>query len=200
MKTKVACYLRVSTSEQKTDSQKPSIKNWLDNQHIKSDRVKWYEDKASGSSTAARVQLQDMLHDIEHGKIDTVVCYRLDRLSRSCRQGLGLLADLAEKGIRVVSTSQGIEFNGSMGKFLSALFLAIAELERETIVSRIQDGLAAAKERGQVLGRPRNDKKLAKIDKLYNSGKSVVELSKQFKCSRQNIYLALKRGEKVSSK
>ena len=81
-----------------------------------------------------------MLRAVERGSIDTVVVYRLDRLSRSTRGGLETLSKLADQQIRVVSVSQNIDFNGAMGKFLATLFLAIVEFERDTIVERIKDG------------------------------------------------------------
>ena len=80
-----------------------------------------------------------------------------------------------------------------MGKFLSTLFLSLAELERETIVSRIRDGLAAAKAKGKTLGRPRNDAKIRQIQAMRAKSMTVAEIADRLKCSRQNVYLALSR-------
>lgn len=155
--------------------------------------LKWYEDKLSGAK-AERPALNKMLRAVERGSLDTVVVYRLDRLSRSTRGGLETLSQLADKQIRVVSVSQNIDFNGSMGRFLATLFLAIAEFERETIVERIKDGLAAARANGKQFGRPKNEKRLTEIRSMKAEGWSVVEIADEVGCSRQNVYKTLNPG------
>lgn len=192
--TKIAAYVRVSTSDkQTTKSQRHCIPEWATANRIQPNQIRWFEDKLSGVK-AERPALNKMLRAVERGAIDTVVVVRLDRLSRSTRGGLETLSKLADHQIRVVSISQNIDFNGAMGKFLSTLLLAIAEFERETIVERIRDGLAAAKANGQVLGRPVNDKRHAQIAKLKSEGYSVIDIADELECSRQNIYRALKKA------
>ena len=116
---KLAAYLRVSTRDkQTTKSQRHSIREWARSQRIPLDSLKWYEDKVSGTK-AERPALGRMLRAIQRGAIDTVVVYRLDRLSRSTRGGLETLSQLADQQIRVVSVTQNIDFNGSMGTFLA---------------------------------------------------------------------------------
>jgi len=186
--TKIGVYVRVSTRDkQTTKSQKHAIREWATANRIQPDQLKWYEDKLSGSK-AERPALNKMLRAVQKGSIDTVVVYRLDRLSRSTRGGLETLSQLADQQIRVVSISQNIDFNGAMGKFLATLFLAIAEFERETIVERIKDGLAAARADGKQLGRPRNDSRHEQVRKLKADGMSVIEIAEELGCSRQNIY------------
>lgn len=186
--TKIGVYVRVSTRDkQTTKSQRHSIREWARSQRIQPDSLKWYEDKLSGAK-AERPALNRMLRAVERGSIDTVVVYRLDRLSRSTRGGLETLSKLADQQIRVVSVSQNIDFNGSMGRFLATLFLAIAEFERETIVERIKDGLAAARANGKRLGRPRNEKRLTEIRSMKAEGWSVVDIADEVGCTRQNVY------------
>ena len=186
--TKIGCYCRVSTRDkQTTKSQRHSIREWATTNRIPLDQIKWYEDKLSGAK-AERPALNKMLRAVERGTLDTVVCYRLDRLSRSTRSGLETLAALAERQIRVVSVTQNIDFNGSMGRFLATLFLAIAEFERETIVEQIKDGLAAARANGKQLGRPRNHKRREQVRKLKADGWSIQDIADDIGCSRQNVY------------
>lgn len=194
--TKIAAYVRVSTSDkQTTKSQRHCIREWATAQRIPLDQVRWYEDKISGAKSE-RPALNKMMRAVERGSIDTVVVVRLDRLSRSTRGGLETLSQLADQQIRVVSISQNIDFNGSMGRFLATLFLAIAEFERETIVERIRDGLAAARASGKILGRPVNNKRHAQIRKMKSEGYSVIDIADELGCSRQNIYKAL-AGERT---
>lgn len=186
--TKVGCYVRVSTRDkQTTKSQRHSIREWATANRVPLDQLKWYEDKLSGAK-ADRPALAKMLRAVDRGSLDTVVCYRLDRLSRSTRGGLETLSTLAERQIRVVSVNQNIDFNGSMGRFLATLFLAIAEFERETIVERIKDGLAAAKANGVQLGRPRNHERREQVQRLKGQGWSVQDIAEEIGCTRQNVY------------
>lgn len=194
---KIACYLRVSTRDkQTTKSQRHSIREWARAQRIQPDSLKWFEDTLSGAK-ADRPALSRMMRAVERGSIDTVVVYRLDRLSRSTRGGLEILSTIPDQQIRVVSVSQNIDFNGAMGKFLATLFLAISEFERETIVERIRDGLAAARANGKVLGRPCNLKRLSKIRTMKAEGSSVQDIADELGCSRQNIYRSLNAGSQL---
>jgi DNA invertase Pin-like site-specific DNA recombinase len=187
-KPKIGCYVRVSTKDkQTTRSQRHALREWATAQRIPLDRIRWYEDKLSGAK-AERPALAKMLRAVAKGSLDTVVVYRLDRLSRSTTGGLQTLATLADQQIRIVSVSQNIDFNGAMGRFLATLFLAIAEFERESIVERIKDGLAAARAEGKQLGRPRNDKRREQARKMRADGMSVVDIADELDCSRQNVY------------
>ncbi len=189
---KLGCYLRVSTRDkQTTKSQRHSIRQWATTNRIPLDQIRWYEDKLSGKASTDRPALNKMLRAVERGSIDTVVVYRLSRLSRSTRSGLETLAMLAEHQIRVVSVTENIDFNGSMGRFLATLFLAISQFERETIVQNILDGLRACKARGQVLGRPVNHQRRERVQRLKADGRSVQDIADELGCSRQNVYRCL---------
>ncbi len=194
MTKSIACYLRVSTDNQKHDSQRQVLRMWLKGQRLKTDSVRWYCDKISGT-TSDRPQLSKLLRAVEKGDVTTVAMTRLDRLSRRTRQGLETLATLADHQCRVVATEQNIDFAGPMGQFCSALFLALSEFERETTVARINEGLAAWRESnpGKSLGRPRNQKKLDQIQCLRGKGMPVTQIATKLGCSKQNIYNALKK-------
>lgn len=195
MKPKTAIYQRVSTADQKTDSQRTVLKDYIKTHGIKPDQVVTYQDKISGTTTN-RPSLQRLLRDIDKGKIHTLIVTRLDRLSRNLRDGLDILRRLSDKGIRIVAVQQGLDFNGAMGKFLSALFLALSEYERDLTVARIKEGLAARKEKGLRLGRPRNEKRLSEIRKMYNDGIGGTEIARRLGCSRANIYSCLAKTAK----
>jgi DNA invertase Pin-like site-specific DNA recombinase len=194
MKPKTAVYMRVSTNRQETDSQRSVLREYIRTHNLKPAEVVTYQDKLTGTNTK-RPQLQKLLRDIDKGKIHTLIITRLDRLSRNLRDGLDILRKLTDKGIRIVACQQGLDFNGAMGKFLSALFLALSEYERDLTVARIREGLQARREKGLRLGRPRDDKKLAQVAKLHASGKGVSEIAQELNCSRQNVYSLLSRAK-----
>ena len=102
-----AVYIRVSSTSQNEASQKREVKRWLKGQGMDSDAV-WFVDKASGKDTD-RPAFQELQQAIWNGDVETVVVWKLDRLSRSLRDGINILHDWCEKGLRVVSVTQQID-------------------------------------------------------------------------------------------
>jgi DNA invertase Pin-like site-specific DNA recombinase len=127
----VACYVRVSSRRQKDDSQRAEIEKWLHANAIDPKLVEWYADKDTGT-TLQRPAFDRLQADIFHGKVKTVVLWKLDRLSRRLRDGVTILADWAERGLRVVVVTQALDFNGAIGRTLAALLLGLAEIEWKT--------------------------------------------------------------------
>ena len=84
--------------------------------------------------------------------------YRLDRISRNATEAIQTLLSLDQAGVAFISITQAVLNLGHDNPFrrtMLAAFSEIAEIERETIVSRVRSGLKAAKDRGVVLGRPK---------------------------------------------
>ena len=103
----IACYCRVSSRRQKNDSQKAEITRWLRAHGISPSKVTWFEDKETGK-TVRRDAFDQMEKAIFDGTIQTVVVWKLDRISRRLKDGINLLADWCERGVRVVSITQQI--------------------------------------------------------------------------------------------
>jgi len=186
--SKIGCYVRVSTTDkQTTRSQRVAIRGWAQSAHVQPDAIRWYEDKMSGA-TADRPALGQLLRAVERGSVDTVVVYSLSRLARNTRDGLTILADLGQRGVRVVSVSENIDFNNSVGRLIASILLSVGTFEREITRERILAGLRATDKR---IGRPRNEKKLTRIRALQQQGLGVAVIAGQLKCSKQNIYKAL---------
>jgi DNA invertase Pin-like site-specific DNA recombinase len=143
----IGIYVRVSGTDQNVAGQKREIQRWLDGNGI--ENPVWYIDKSSGDNLD-RPAFQKLQADIFYGRIKTVVVWKLDRLSRSLRDGINVLADWCDKGLRVVSVTQQIDFNGAVGKMLAAVLLGVAQMEQETRRERQAAGISAAKERGGV--------------------------------------------------
>jgi DNA invertase Pin-like site-specific DNA recombinase len=150
----VAAYVRVSTASQNEAGQKQEILRWLVGNGINPNIVIWYIDKESGE-TLKRPEFESMQRDIFNGAIKTVVVYKLDRLSRSLKDGVDTLCSWCQGGIRVVSTSQQIDFTGAMGQLVAAVLFAVAQFETETRRERQAAGIAVAKEKGAYRGRIR---------------------------------------------
>jgi DNA invertase Pin-like site-specific DNA recombinase len=199
--SRIGCYVRVSTTDkgQTTASQRQIIRQWQVQNHVRAEDIKWYEDRMSGA-TVDRPQLKKLLKAITEGKIDTLVVFRLDRLSRSTLDGLKVLADVAEKGIRVVSVSENIDFSNSTGRLIASILLSVASFERETTISRIKAGISAARAAGKHCGRPRDDKKLKQIRRMFESGVKATVIATKLKCTRSNVYCALSKTEQESKR
>ena len=87
------------------------------------------------------------------GEVDTIVVYKLDRVSRSLKDGINTLVGWCEQGIRVVSVTQQLDFNGAVGQLVGSVLFAVAQMEQETRRERQAAGIAAAKEAGVYIGR-----------------------------------------------
>jgi DNA invertase Pin-like site-specific DNA recombinase len=146
----VGVYIRVSTADQNTEGQRAEIERWLAGNGLT--EVRWFEDKATGDNTD-RPAFKELQQAIFNGELQTVVVWKLDRLSRSLRDGINVLADWCDRGLRVVSVTQQIDFNGTLGTMLAAVLLGVAEMEQETRRERQAVGIAVAKKRGVYKGR-----------------------------------------------
>lgn len=109
-----------------------------------------YLDRASGKNTQ-RPQLQQMLAYVRRG--DTVIVESISRFARNTRDLLDLVEQLTEKGVEFVSQKEAIDTTTPTGKFMLTIFGAVAELEREYILQRQREGIAAAKMQGKYTGR-----------------------------------------------
>lgn len=148
----VAIYVRVSTASQNEAGQRREILKWLAGNGIDKGSVQWYVDKESGD-TLNRPNFEQLQRDVFSGAIKVIVVYKLDRISRSLLDGIQTLCGWCERGIRVVSVTQQIDFTGTVGKMIASVLFAVAQMEQETRRERQNAGIAAAKERGIYTGR-----------------------------------------------
>jgi len=137
-------YARVSTQEQNLDLQKDALRA--------AGCKKIITDEASGS-TADRPGLIKLKDTLREG--DTLVVWRLDRLGRSLKHLTEFIYDLEVKGISFKSLHEAIDTTTSTGKLTFHIFGALAEFEKSLIKERSAAGLAAARVRGRLGGRPK---------------------------------------------
>ncbi len=158
----IACYFRVSTLAQDYESQKYAVEAWIAALPPEKapTKVRVYSDQVSGKAEKdySRKGFQRLLKDVEEGKIDAVVVYALDRLSRDAINLLQLLMRWIVRDVEFFSVSQGLFHLGKDNPFrltMLAVFSEISQIERMTIRGRINAGIAASKKRGTKFGRPR---------------------------------------------
>lgn len=153
-------YIRVSTIEQNTESQKSLLQNF------KLDKV--FEEKVSGKNTQ-RPQLQVMLEYVREG--DTVYVKDLSRLARNTKDLLDIVEYLNNKGVGLFSIKESIDTSSNFGKLMITFLGAIYEFERANLLERQKDGIAIAKKLGKYKGR-KQIKKPANFSEIYEKWKN----------------------------
>lgn len=176
-------YARVSTLEQTLDLQQDALRA------IGCERI--FTDTASGAKTD-RHGLELALNVLRAG--DTLVVWRLDRLGRSLNHLIDTIGDLQKQGIGFRSLQENIDTTTSGGKLIFHIFGALAEFERDLIRERTKAGLAAARARGRIGGRPKaeglNDpNKLALAQRLLEDKTTRIEdICRLLKVSHSTLY------------
>ena len=131
-------YARVSTEDQNLNLQRDAL------DQVGCEQI--FEDQFSGAK-AERPSLQQALQYARAG--DTILVWRLDRLSRSLKDLIEMVTLLEAKGIGLKSLQEAIDTSSSSGKLIFHIFGALAEFERNLIRERTQAGLNAARARGR---------------------------------------------------
>jgi DNA invertase Pin-like site-specific DNA recombinase len=111
-----------------------------------------YDDGGFSGGTLDRPALKRLLADIEDGRIDVVVVYKIDRLSRSLMDFAKLVEVFDRGGVTFVSVTQSFNTTTSMGRLTLNILLSFAQFEREVIGERIRDKIAASRKRGMWMG------------------------------------------------
>jgi site-specific DNA recombinase len=111
-----------------------------------------YDDGGFSGATLDRPALQRLLADIAAGRVDTVVVYKIDRLTRSLADFAKIVEILDARGASFVSVTQQFNTTTSMGRLTLNVLLSFAQFEREVIGERIRDKIAASKKKGMWMG------------------------------------------------
>ena len=172
-------YARVSTDDQSLDAQTDALTA------AGAERI--FADKISGT-TRKRPELDKLFDQLRDG--DVVVVAKYDRLARSLRDLLDIVEAIRERGAGFRSLAEEIDTTTSAGRLIFHVFASIAEFERDRILERTREGLAAARRRGRVGGRPpalSPDQK-AEVRRMRDEdGKTLSEISRLFKVSISTI-------------
>jgi site-specific DNA recombinase len=111
-----------------------------------------YDDGGISGGTMERPALQRLLTDIQASRVDTVVVYKVDRLTRSLSDFAKIVEIFDAKGVSFVSVTQQFNTTTSMGRLTLNMLLSFAQFEREVTGERIRDKIAASKQRGMWMG------------------------------------------------
>jgi DNA invertase Pin-like site-specific DNA recombinase len=111
-----------------------------------------YDDGGFSGATMARPALRRLLADITAGRVDIVIVYKIDRLTRSLADFAKIVEILDTKGASFVSVTHQFNTTTSMGRLTLNVLLSFAQFEREVIGERIRDRIAASKKKGMWMG------------------------------------------------
>lgn len=177
-------YARVSTDDQNLNLQQDALKN------AGCERI--FDDQVTGSKIQ-RPGLEATLEFAREG--DVIVVWRLDRLSRSLKDLIEMVALLDSKKIGLRSLHELIDTSSSSGKLIFHIFGALAEFERNLIRERTYAGLQAARARGRKGGRPKklNLDKIKLAVQLYEGKQhSIKQICSLIGISKPTLYKYLK--------
>jgi DNA invertase Pin-like site-specific DNA recombinase len=161
-KTRCAIYTRKSTEDgldqeyNSLDAQRDACASYILSQRHEG----WvllpehYDDGGFSGGTMERPGLKRLLADIASGKVDTIVIYKVDRLTRSLSDFAKIVEVLDEAGASFVSVTQAFNTTTSMGRLTLNMLLSFAQFEREVTGERIRDKIAASKRKGLWMGGP----------------------------------------------
>jgi len=184
-------YVRVSKQEQNETLQIDALKE--------AGCEKWFVDKVTGTK-AERKGLNEALAYLRPG--DTLIVWKLDRAGRSLKHLIELLNYLDQHQIGFKSLTEQIDTTTPGGKLIFHLMGALAEFERDLIRERTNAGLAAARARGHIGGRPRKLKtsgKVALARQMWASqSHSIPEICAALGISRATLYRYVKKAESTT--
>ena len=181
-------YVRVSKQEQNETLQRDALKE--------AGCGKYFSDKITGSKFE-RKGLEVLLAFVRSG--DTVVVWKLDRLGRSLKDLIETLNLLKDRGVDFISLTEKIDTTTPGGKLIFHLMGALAEFERDLIRERTNAGLAAARARRRVGGRPRRlvtNGKVALARRLFaDPNHSTQEICSTLGISRSTLYRYIREAK-----
>jgi DNA invertase Pin-like site-specific DNA recombinase len=159
-KLRCAVYTRKSTEEgldmefNSLDAQREACEAYVASQRSEGwvlvpDR---YDDGGVSGATLERPALKRLLRDVETGLVDVIVCYKIDRLSRSLSDFSKLVDLFDRQQVTFVSVTQSFNTTTSMGRLTLNILLSFAQFEREVIGERIRDKFAASRRKGMWMG------------------------------------------------
>ena len=111
-----------------------------------------YDDGGISGGHLERPALQRLMHDVEAGRVNRIVVYKIDRLTRSLTDFAKLVERLEGAGASFVSVTQAFNTATSMGRLTLNVLLSFAQFEREVTAERIRDKIAASKKKGLWMG------------------------------------------------
>lgn len=193
-------YLRVSRLDQDLEKNKGDILKLANDLHL--GHVQFIEEKISGKVTWRKRQIAVILEQAQEG--DAIIVSELSRLGRSMLECMEILSLAMQKGIRIYAVKGNWQLNNSIqSKIVAMAFAMAAEIERDLISQRTTEALAARKQQGMSLGRPKGvgksklDAHQTEITALLKNGATKTWIARKYGTTRRNLSHWMKQHEIV---
>ncbi len=141
--------------------------------------VTTYADAGYSGKNTNRPEFEHMMQDIKSGKITAVVSYRLDRVSRNITDFAGLLGIFEKQGVKYISATEQFDTSTPMGRAMIYIVMVFAQLERETIATRISDNYRFRANKGLFMGGNTPFGYASRKDTIDGKAVSVLEPNEQ---------------------
>jgi DNA invertase Pin-like site-specific DNA recombinase len=198
MKQNIVIYSRVSTDRQNHDSQLAELRQYVARRGWQN--VEEIVDTISGTKNS-RQGLDRLMAAVRRGKVDAVICFRLDRLGRSLSHLVQLVDEFAAHKVALIVPAQGIDTGAKnpMAEMQLGMLAVFAQFERAIIVERVNAGLAAARKRGVRLGRPRRENEhRGDVARLRAQGLTGRAIARELGTSNSNVFRLIAALEKAA--
>jgi len=199
-------YIRVSTEDQaregiSLDNQEAKINAYASLNDL--DLIEVIRDEGASGKDLDREGMKRLLEMVEASRIEAIIVYKLDRLSRKTIDTLNLIEMFEGKGIAFHSISEKVDTKSATGKFFLTIISAIAQMERDLIAERTKDALSHKKVKREWLGRipfgfkiednhlvedPDQIKVIQKAKRLRRAGKTLRDIAKALNLSLGNVH------------
>jgi DNA invertase Pin-like site-specific DNA recombinase len=194
---RVALYARVSTNDQSCEMQLGALRE------LASARgwgvIGAYVDTGISGAKDRRPALDRLMRDVHAGKVDIVAVWKFDRFARSVRHLVTALDDFRDRGVSFVSVQDQIDTSTATGRLMFGIIASFAAFERDVIAERTRAGLAAARRRGQRLGRPRARVDIGKALALRGAGRPLRAIATELGIGLATLHGALAEHERARS-
>jgi DNA invertase Pin-like site-specific DNA recombinase len=193
----VALFLRRSSSNFRTPGQESDLRSYAVEQNGAGGPYRWYRCTWTGQSTRRPVW-DKLMEDISAQKVSAVICWRLDRLGKTCSELVELFAFLSEHRVNLISLKDRFNLATPEGGRMAGALASVACFEKEVRSQRILAGQAAARARGVRWGGSVRGRRLKvtrelenAVHRLRNRGMNIAAIGRETGLSRPTIYRVL---------
>lgn len=189
---RVGIYCRVSTDRQSIDTQLLPLKAYAKSRNFVI--TGQYKDVAVSGAKDRRPGLDALTKAARSREIDIVLVARFDRFARSVSHLVRALEEFQSLGVEFISLNEQVDTSTAMGKMVFTILGAVAELERNIIVERINAGISRARKQGKILGRPPAIFDRVEAVRLHLSGVGVRGIAERLGVNRETVRKVLLGG------
>lgn len=182
-------YTRTSTSQQRNDMQLEALHNVVKNSNYQLIDVIEDVGVSGKKDRNKRAGMKKLMQLVAHREVDVVCVYSVDRLGRNMADVISIVEEIDSRGVSLIIHKQGLATHTSQGKILVGFFALMAQMEADFIASRVADGMAVAKSKGVVFGRPKmSPQKQQEIIRLRKEGFSMNNIAKQLNVGNSQVH------------